>query len=60
VTAAPSSGSIEVDHHSYPVKPGSAAAAVLNSMYVGETVDIIVDGPPGGAAQVVIIRQHQE
>jgi len=60
VTAAPSSGTIEVDHHSYPVKAGSAAAKALISLYVGEIIDMIVDGPPGGTVEVIIITQHQE
>ena len=59
VTAAPSSGTIEVDHHSYHVKSGSTAAKVLGSLYVGETVDMIVDGPPGGAVEVIMITQHK-
>jgi hypothetical protein len=59
VTAAPSSGTIEVDHRSYHVQPNSAAAKALTSIYVGETVDIIVDGPPGGTVQVVSIMRHQ-
>ncbi|HEX3951696.1 MAG TPA: hypothetical protein VHW95_17730 [Steroidobacteraceae bacterium] len=59
VTAAPSSGSIEIDHRSYPIKAGSTAATVLSSVYVGETVDIILDGPPGGTVEVIIITEHQ-
>jgi hypothetical protein len=59
VTAAPSSGTIEVDHRSYHVKAGSAAAKVLVSLYVGETIDMIVDGPPGSTPEVVIITPHQ-
>ena len=59
VTAAPSSGTIEVDHHSYPVKAGSAAAKVLVSLYVGETIDMIVDGPPGTTPEVIMISEHQ-
>jgi hypothetical protein len=59
VTAVPSSGTIEVDHHSYHVKPNSAAAKALSSFYVGEQVDIVVDGPPNGTLQVISIVQHQ-
>jgi hypothetical protein len=59
VTAAPSSGTIEIDHRSYHVKSDSAAAKVLSSIYVGESVDVIVDGPPGGAVEVISIMQHQ-
>jgi hypothetical protein len=59
VTAAPSSGTIEVDHRSYHVKAGSLAAKALSGLYVGETVDMIVDSPPGGTVEVVSIMQHQ-
>ena len=59
VTASPSSGTIEVDHRSYRIQPNSAAAKALGSIYVGENVDIIVDGPPGGAVEVIIITPHQ-
>lgn len=59
VTASPSSGTIEVDHRSYHVKANSAAAKALSSFYVGEQVDIVLDGPPGGTVEVIIITQHQ-
>jgi hypothetical protein len=58
VTAAPSSGTIEVDHRSYHVQANSAAAKTLSSIYVGETVDIVVDGPPGGTVEVISITPH--
>ena len=56
VTAV-SSGTIDVDHHSYQVKANSAAAKALSSFYVGEKVDMVMDGPPGGTA-VISIAQH--
>jgi hypothetical protein len=28
-------------------------------VYVGETVDITLDQPPGGTAEVILISQHQ-
>jgi len=59
VTAAPSSGTIEVDHRSYHVRANSSAAKALSSFYVGETVDMRVDGPPGGTVEVISIVQHQ-
>jgi hypothetical protein len=59
VTALPAGGTIEVDHRSYPVKKDSSAAQALSSLYVGETVDITVDGPPGGTVEVIMISQHQ-
>lgn len=58
VTAAPSSGTIEIDHHSYAVKANSAAAKALLSVYVGEVVDMVMDGPPNGTSEVISIMQH--
>jgi hypothetical protein len=29
-------------------------------VYVGEVVDMIVDGPPGGTVEVIMITQHKE
>ena len=59
VTAAPTSSSIEVDHHTYPVKAGSAAAKVLATLFVGETIDVVLDGPPGATPEVINITVHQ-
>lgn len=59
VTARPYGGTIEVDHHSYHVKANSSAALALSSFYVGETVDMVVDGPPGGTVEVISIVQHK-
>jgi hypothetical protein len=59
LTASPSKGTIEVDHRSYHVQANSAAAKALSSFYVGEKVDIVVDGPPGGTVEVISIVQHQ-
>lgn len=59
VTASPSNGTIEVNHVSYHVQANSGAAKALSSIYVGEQVDILVDGPPGGAVEVISIVQHQ-
>jgi len=59
VTVAPSNGTIEVDRHSYHVKPNSSAAKLLSSLYVGETVDMVVDGAGNGAdVEVVSIVPH--
>ncbi len=58
VTAAPSSSTIEIDHHSYAVKPNSAAAKAMVSIYVGEMVDMVMDGPPNGTSEVISIMQH--
>ena len=58
VTAVPSSRTIEIDHHSYPVKPNSAAAKAMLTLFVGETVDMVMDGPPNGTSEVISIVQH--
>jgi hypothetical protein len=58
VTAAPSNGTIEVDHHTYQVQANSSAAKVLSSLYVGEAVDMVLDGPPGTTPVVISIKQH--
>ncbi len=57
VTAAPSNNSIEVDRRTYHVKANSAAAKTLSNFYVGETVDMVLDGPPN-APEVTSIMQH--
>jgi hypothetical protein len=59
VTASPYKGTIEIDHVSYHVQANSGAAKALSSFYVGEIVDMTVDGPPGGAVEVISIAQHQ-
>ena len=59
ITAAPSSGTVEIDHHAYHIKANSAAAKAIVSFYVGERVDAITDGPPGGTIEVISITQHQ-
>ena len=59
VTAAPSSGEIEIAHHLYHVKAKSAADKALSSIYAGEIVDAVLDGPAGSnASQVISITQH--
>lgn len=59
VTASPASGTVEIDGHAYHVKPNSAAAKALSSLYVGEVVDVVLDGPPaGGSVEVISIVQH--
>jgi hypothetical protein len=59
ITASPSSGSVEIDHHAYHIKPNSAAAKAILSFYLGESVDVMTDGPPGGPIEVISITQHQ-
>jgi hypothetical protein len=59
VTAKPSTSTIEIDHRSYRIQANSSAAKALSSLHVGETVDMVVDGPPGGTVEVVSIVQHQ-
>jgi hypothetical protein len=54
VTAAPQSSEIEIAHHLYHVRANSAAAKALSSFYVGQTVDAVLDGPPGGTANEIV------
>jgi hypothetical protein len=54
VTAAPQNNEIEIAHHLYHVRANSAAAKALSNFYVGQTVDAILDGPPGGAADEIV------
>ena len=59
VTAAPLSSEIEIAHHVYHVKAGSAAAKALSSFYVGQTVDAILDGVPGTTTtEIVSLTVH--
>jgi hypothetical protein len=61
ITAQPSStsGTIEIDKRIYHVKAGTAAAKLLSSLYVGEIIDVILDGPPNSTSKEVIsIQKH--
>jgi len=54
VTAAPQSGTIEIDHHLYHVKANSAAAKALSSFNAGQNVDAVLDGPASSATTEII------
>jgi hypothetical protein len=54
VTAAPQSSEIEIAHHLYHVKAGSAAAKALSGLYVGQTVDAVLDGVPGSTTTEIV------
>jgi hypothetical protein len=59
VTAAPLSGEIEIAHHVYHIKAKSAADKALSSIYAGEMVDAVLDGPAASSAsQVISITPH--
>jgi hypothetical protein len=64
VTAMPGSGQIEIAHQLYHVRPNSAAAKALSSIYIGENVDAILDAPAGTVGgttttpEVVILTPH--
>jgi hypothetical protein len=59
ITAAPASGSIEVDRHTYHVKANSAAAKVLGTLHLGDVVDMIIDGPANAPnPEVISIMRH--
>jgi hypothetical protein len=59
VTASLSSSTVEVDHRSYPIKPNSSASKAYLNVFVGEVVDVVMDGPPNGTTQVISIIKHQ-
>jgi len=59
VTALPGGGQIEIAHQLYHIRPNSAAAKALSSIYIGENVDAILDGPVGGGAtDIMILTPH--
>jgi len=59
VTATPGNGEIEIAHHLYHVQTGSAAANALSSIYVGQDVDAVLDGPPGSTnPEIVTLTIH--
>ncbi len=59
VTAIPYGGKIEVDHHSYVIKAGSAADQASHNLSLGDVVDLILDAPAATAtAKVVAINKH--
>jgi hypothetical protein len=58
VTASLSSSTIEVDHHSYQIKKNSAASKAFLSVFVGEKVDVVMDGPPNSSTEVISIIKH--
>jgi hypothetical protein len=62
VTALPGNGEIEIAHQMYHVKPNSAAAKALSSIYIGENVDALLDTPAatggGTTPEVVVLTQH--
>jgi hypothetical protein len=58
VTATLSSGTIEVDHQSYAIKKNSAASKAFMTIYVGERVDVVMDGLPNSPNEVVSIIKH--
>ena len=61
VTATPVSGTIEVEHKSYQVKPHSLADKILRQIKFGQIVDLVLDGPPdSGKSQVVAINPHAQ
>lgn len=61
VTATPVSGTIEVAHKSFQVKPHSLADKILRQIKYGQVVDLVMDGPPdSGKSQVVAINLHSQ
>jgi hypothetical protein len=60
VTAPLSSGTIEVDHQSHPIKKNSAASKAYLTIFVGERVDVVMDGLPNSSTEVISIIKHPE
>lgn len=58
VTAPLSSSTIEVDHHSYPIKKNSAASKAFLTILAGERVDVVMDGAPNSSTEVISIIKH--
>ena len=58
ITARPSSGEIEIGHRLYHVKPKSPADKILSSLYAGESIDAVLDGPAGASALIISITVH--
>jgi hypothetical protein len=59
VTALPGNGEIEIAKQLYHVRPSSAAAKALSSIYIGENVDAILDAPVSGTTpEVVVLTVH--
>src|SRR5271166_5179576 len=59
VTATPTPGQIEVNHHVYRVQKASAADKSLKGVSVGQKVDLILDGPVDGTTTSVLsINRH--
>ena len=59
VTAAPLSTEIEIAHHLYHIKANSAAAKAVHTIYAGQTVDAMLDGPASSTtSEVISITPH--
>ena len=59
VTALPGGAQLVVDGKTYYLRLDGQALAQLQSVRVGETVDLALDGPPQAtASKVVTIREH--
>lgn len=54
ITAAPSSGEVEVDHHAYRIKLHSSAETTAPTLSVGQKVSLILDGPANDSRSSVI------
>lgn len=54
LTATPSAGQIEVDHHVYHIKANSPAAKAFRNFYNGQTVDVLLDRPASPAEPTVV------
>jgi hypothetical protein len=58
VTAPLSSSTVEVDHVSHAIRKNSAASKAYLTIFSGERVDVVMDGPPNSTAEVITIIKH--
>ncbi len=59
VTAVSAGGQITINGHAYLLATGTSAASQSSTVHVGDTVDLILNGPPtNSTTQVVAINVH--
>jgi hypothetical protein len=59
VTAVSGIDAVAINGQTYRIQPGSAAAAALPNISVGQVVDAVLDGPAdSSASEVIAISLH--
>lgn len=54
VTTPPVGQQITVNGQTYQIQPGSSAAQQVNQVVEGESVELILNGPPGSSSSEVV------